>query len=175
MGHQDLYDSLRLILKTALETETNKQTICTSNESWKHSKFKFGIKNTICYEKNLQKMSFSKFSFHFWPRWAICISNESWKHSKFEFHIKNTIFYEIFFKKWIFHDFCLSFDEIFFSKLKFFKKFHIQPPKLIPSTCSKHPKMQLHEVWHSQPCHTQNGKSLNDIRADSSAPHFLKG
>ena len=35
-------------------------TICISNESWKHSKCKFDIKNTICFWKICKKLIFQK-------------------------------------------------------------------------------------------------------------------
>ena len=47
--------------------------------------------------------------------------------------------------KFFFQNFCLIFDGIFFSKLKIFENFYIQPPNFISFTCSKHPKWKLHE------------------------------
>ena len=41
-------------------------TICTSNESWEHSEFKFDIKNTIYYEKNCIKRVFQNFRLIFY-------------------------------------------------------------------------------------------------------------
>ena len=36
--------------------------------------------------------------------------------------------------------------KFFFSKLKFFENFDIQPPNFLPSTCLQDNKLQ--EVWH---------------------------
>ena len=65
------------------------------------------------------------------------------------FTAKNTICYEKICVKWIFHNFHLHLGEIFFSKLKFFENFDIQPQKFLPSTVSQDNKPQLQEVWHS--------------------------
>ena len=58
---------------------------------------------------------------------------------------KYTIYYKKFCVKRIFQNFRLIFNGIFFSKLKVFKKFHIQPPKFMISTYFKHQKRNLHE------------------------------
>ena len=48
------------------------------------------------------------------------------------FTSKNTICYEKIWVKWIFHNFHLNLGEIFFSKLKFFENFDIQPKSFYP-------------------------------------------
>ena len=72
---------------------------------------------------------------HFCPTWTICTSNESWKHSTFKFDIKNRTCYKKICEKSVFQNFCPIFDQIFFSKLEFFKKFIIQPPIFMIATC----------------------------------------
>ena len=58
---------------------------------------------------------------------------------------KNRICYEKICVKWVFQNFCLIFDCIFFSKLKFFKKIIRQSPIFMIVTWFRHEKKNLHE------------------------------
>ena len=66
----------------------------------------------------------------FWSICTICTSNESWKHTKCKSGVEIAIWLNFWVKNQFSKIFASIFKKKFFLKLKFFKNFQIQPPKI---------------------------------------------
>ena len=67
---------------------------------------------------------------YLWPTCTICTSNESWKHTKCKLGIEIAIWIHFLVKNEFSKIFASIFHKNFFLKLKFFKNFQIQSPKI---------------------------------------------
>ena len=67
---------------------------------------------------------------YLWPTCTICTSNESWKHTKCKSGVEIAIWLNFWVKNQFSKIFASIFKKKFFLKLKFFKNFQIQPPKI---------------------------------------------
>ena len=86
--------------------------------------------NLFCPE-NLLVLGRKILKIHYlWPTCTICTSNESWKHTKCKSGVEIAIWLNFWVKNQFSKIFASIFKKNFFLKLKFFKNFQIQPPKI---------------------------------------------
>ena len=91
---------------------------------------------------------------NFWATWTICTPNQSWEHSRFKFDMKK---YDLLQKKFAKINSLMIFFmnsphfrwDSFFRNENFSNNYISTPHFFSSSTCSKDPKLQLHQILHS--------------------------